>query len=89
MQAQLESDEARESVLAGDAITENWRLERPLPQEGQQTVSPLRRTSFSNWLRHSSQTYSKIGIKRSHRGGRGGRNYEDKIALRFLSVLYG
>ena len=62
MQAQPESADAPESVLAGEAITENCRLERPLPQEGQQTVSPFFRMSFSNRRAHSSQTYSKIGI---------------------------
>ena len=62
MQAQPEPAEGPESLLTDEAITENCKLARPLPQEGQQTVSPLRRTSFSNRRAHSSQTYSKIGI---------------------------
>ena len=63
MQAQLEPADAPASFLAGEAITENCKLERPLPQEGQLTASPLRRTTFSNRRLHSSQTYSKIGMK--------------------------
>ena len=57
------------AALAGAAITENCKLERSLPQEGQQTDSPLRRTSFSKARAHSSQTYSKIGIRQFCHGG--------------------
>lgn len=48
--------------LARAAKVENCVVKRSPPQDGQSVESPARRTSFSNFVPHSSQRYSKIGI---------------------------
>jgi len=55
-------DDSFEAPLALAANVEYCVVTWLSPQDGHKVASPARRTSFSNFVPHPSQRYSKMGI---------------------------